>query len=130
MQLTAYSDYSLRVLMHTALCPGRRVTVVEVTNAYRILHNHLVKIVHELGCNGYLETRRGIGEGFTLVRSPEQIGVSDIVRLGEKTEKVIECTARRDGPCRISPVCRLKGVLYEVAGAFSKCSIATRWPTS
>lgn len=120
MQLTAYSDYSLRVLIHTALCSERRVTVDEVANAYGISRNHLVKIVHELGCNGYLETRRGIGGGFTLARPPEQIGVGDIVRLGEKTAKVIECTARREGPCRISPVCRLKGVLDEAAEAFFK----------
>lgn len=120
MQMTAYSDYSLRVLMHAALCSGRRVTVDEVANAHGISRNHLVKIVHELGRNGYLETRRGVDGGFTLARSPEEIGVGDIIRLGEKSEKVIECADRREGPCRIRSVCRLKGMFDEAAEAFFK----------
>ena len=118
MQITAYSDFSLRVLMHAALNNERRVTVDEVADTYGISRNHLVKIVHELGRSGYLKTQRGIGGGFKLARPADKIRIGDIVRLSEKTATVIECNSRREGPCRLRHVCRIKGILNEAAAAF------------
>lgn len=118
MQISAYSDYSLRVLMYAALRSPARITIDEVAVAFGISRHHLVKIVHDLGRSGYLETYRGIGGGFTLARPADEIGVGDIVRLGEESETVIECKRMRGGPCRIRVVCRLKGVLDEAAAAF------------
>lgn len=118
MQLSAYSDYSFRVLMHAALCSPKRVTVDEVAEVFSISRHHLVKIVHDLGRHGYLETHRGIGGGFTLARPAEKIPLGDIVRLGEETETVIECTDTKNHLCRIFPACRLKGVLDQAAAAF------------
>jgi Rrf2 family nitric oxide-sensitive transcriptional repressor len=120
MQLSAYSDYSLRVLIHAGLRSPERVTVDEVAKAYDISRHHLVKVVHDLGRSGYLETHRGIGGGFTLGRPPEKIRLGDIVRLGEETETVFECTDKQDRMCRLYPVCRLKDVLDEAAAAFFK----------
>jgi len=118
MRLSSYSDYSIRVLMQTALRRPKRVTVDEVAGTFGISRHHLVKIVHALGRSGYLQTQRGIGGGFTLALPPEKIRLGDIVRLGEETDKVIECEDRRGQPCRIAPACRLKGVLDEAAAAF------------
>lgn len=118
MQLSAYSDYSFRVLMHAALRNPERTTVDEVAQAFGISRHHLVKIVHDLGRQGYLKTHRGIGGGFTLGRPADQILLGDIVRLGEETETVIECTDQQTHQCRLFPACRLKDVLDEAASAF------------
>jgi Rrf2 family transcriptional regulator, nitric oxide-sensitive transcriptional repressor len=118
MQLSAYSDYSLRVLMHAALCRTERTTVDEVADAFGISRHHLVKVVHDLGRSGYLETHRGIGGGFTLGRPAEKIRLGDIVRLGEETDRVIECADKENRQCRLFPACRLKDVLDEAAAAF------------
>lgn len=118
MRLSFYSDYALRVLMQTALRHPERVTVDEVAATFGISRHHLVKIVHDLGGHGYLQTYRGVGGGFALARSPEEIRIGDIVRLGEETDKVIECKDRGGQPCRIVPACRLKGVFDEAAAAF------------
>ena len=118
MQVSAYSDYSIRVLMHTALRHPARVTVDEVAETFGISRHHLVKVVHDLGRGGYLETRRGIGGGFTLAKPPEEIRLGDIVRLGEESETVIDCMDRSSRTCRLLPCCRLKGVLDEAAAAF------------
>lgn len=118
MQLSAYSDYSVRVLMQTALRHPERVTVDEVAGTYGISRHHLVKVVHDLGRSGYLVTRRGIGGGFTLARPCEEIRLGDIVRLGEESETVIDCKDKDNRVCRIFPACRLKGVLDEAARAF------------
>ena len=118
MRLSAYSDYSLRVLMQAALRSPERVTVDQVAETFGISRHHLVKVVHDLGRTGYLQTQRGIGGGFTLGRAPEEIRLGDIVRLGEETETVIDCMDKPNHPCRIFPACRLKGVLDEAASAF------------
>lgn len=118
MQLRTYSDYSIRVLMFTALRRPERVTVDEVAEAFSISRHHLVKIVHGLGCRGYLDTHRGVGGGFTLARPPQEIRLGDIVRLGEETETVIGCTDQQNQRCRLLPACRLKSVLDEAAAAF------------
>jgi len=118
MQLSAYSDYSIRVLMQAALRHPERVTVTEVAATYGISRHHLVKIVHDLGRNGYLATQRGSGGGFTLARPPGEIVLGDVVRLGEETETVIQCRDGANRACRLLPRCRLKGVLDEAAAAF------------
>jgi len=118
MQLSAYSDYSLRVLIHATLRAPERVTIDEVAEAFGISRNHLVKVVHALGRNGYLATRRGIGGGFTLAMPAGKIMLGKVVRLTEADETVIDCKDRNSRQCRIFPVCRLKGVLDEAAAAF------------
>jgi Rrf2 family nitric oxide-sensitive transcriptional repressor len=120
MRLSAYSDYSMRVLMLAALRSPARITVNEVADTFGLSRHHLVKVVHDLGRHGYLLTHRGVGGGFTLARSPREIHLGDIVRLGEESETVIDCTGRSVGPCRLFPACRLKGVLHEAASAFFK----------
>ena len=52
MQLSTYSDYSIRVLMQTALRAPARVTVDEVADTFGISRHHLVKVVHDLGVLG------------------------------------------------------------------------------
>ena len=118
MRLSTYSDYSIRVLMHAALRAPARVTVDEVADTFGISRHHLVKVVHDLGRSGYLTTHRGVGGGFTLARASEDIRLGDIVRLGEETETVIDCTDGEKRRCRLLPACRLKGVLDEAAAAF------------
>lgn len=118
MKLSAYSDYSIRVFKQAALRRPERVTVDEVAQTFSISRHHLVKVVHDLGRSGYLETRRGIGGGFTLARPPEEIRLGDIVRLGKESETVIDCMDEANRACRLFPACRLKGVFDEAAAAF------------
>jgi Rrf2 family nitric oxide-sensitive transcriptional repressor len=118
MRLSAYSDYSIRVLMQAALRHPERVTVDEVAGTFGISRHHLVKVVYDLGRGGYLATRRGSGGGFTLARPPEEIRLGDIVRLGEESETVIDCRDRNHRTCPLLPCCRLKVVLEEAAAAF------------
>ena len=118
MRLSKFSDYSLRVLMHAALRAPALITIDEVAKAFGISRNHLVKVVHALGINGFLATRRGIGGGFTLGLPLQKIGIGDVVRLTEADEIVIDCKNRQGCLCRIFPACRLKGALDNAASVF------------
>jgi Rrf2 family nitric oxide-sensitive transcriptional repressor len=117
MQLTQYTDYSLRTLIALALSPGERSTVSEVSRAYGISRNHLVKVVGRLAELGYVETIRGKGGGVRLARRPQQIGVGEVVRAMEAELGVVGCLQNEGASCVISPVCRLKTIF---SGATTK----------
>lgn len=118
MQLTRYSDYSLRVLIYLAVRPRQLATIDEIARAYGISRAHLMKVVHQLGRGGFLETVRGRGGGFQLARVPEEIGVGEVVRFTEGTLDLVECFDPATSRCRIEPACALQGVLKEGLDAF------------
>lgn len=118
MRLTTFTDYTIRVLIYIGLRPGELATISELADAYQISRNHLMKVVHHLGQAGYIETLRGKGGGFLLARTPETINIGTLVRATEQHSSLVECFVEGDCDCRISPACRMKGVLSEALDAF------------
>ena len=53
MQLSLHADYALRVLLYLGADPGRVVSSQEMSSAYGISRNHLVRVVQTLGEHGY-----------------------------------------------------------------------------
>jgi Rrf2 family nitric oxide-sensitive transcriptional repressor len=118
VQLTSYSDYSLRVLMYLALEPERLVTIEDIARAYGISKSHLMKVVHQLGRRGYVETVRGRRGGLRLARPPEKIRVGEVVRATEENMALVECFEAGAGQCVIEAACGLRAVLHEALDAF------------
>mgnify|MGYP003576251732 CR=1 FL=1 len=118
MKLTTFTDYSLRVLIYLATQPRQRATISQVAAAYQVSENHLVKVVHFLGRQGWLRNVRGKGGGLELALPPERIGLGQVVRCTEGQGGVAECLGESSGDCCIAPSCRLKGILSEAVTAF------------
>jgi len=118
MKLTAFTDYSLRVLIYLAADPSRRATIAEIAKTFDISENHLTKVVHLLGKEGWIETVRGKGGGILLAKQPQDICIGKVVRDTEGAALPAECFAVDGGHCLISNCCRLKGVLAEAVNAF------------
>jgi len=119
VRLTVYTDYSLRTLMYLGV-RGREnlVTIQEIANAYQISKNHLMKVTHDLGKHGYIETIRGRGGGIRLALEPDQINIGDVVRKTEDDFHLVECFNPEGNLCKISPECRLKFALHEALKAY------------
>ncbi|HKI65324.1 MAG TPA: Rrf2 family transcriptional regulator [Burkholderiales bacterium] len=118
MRLTTFSDYSLRVLMYLGAHDARLATVGEIAAAYGVSENHLVKVVHYLAQQGYIETTRGKGGGMRLARPPAKINVGEVVRGTEESLTLVECFDQATSGCRIEAACLLKGVLSRAMDAF------------
>src|SRR4051812_42531669 len=110
MKLTAFTDYSLRVLIYLATQPGRRATIAQIAGAFEVSENHLVKVVHHLGKNGWLTNVRGKGGGLELAHVPARINIGSVVRQTEGAAAVAaECFSGAGSHCVIARSCRLKG---------------------
>lgn len=118
MQLTLYTDFSLRALIYLGLRRDRLATVSEIAESYGISRNHLVKVVHNLASLGYIHSTRGKGGGLSLARAPELINIGDVVRHTEVNFNIVECFDGKHNRCPITAMCRLKGVLSDAAEAF------------
>lgn len=118
MRLTVYTDYSLRLLMFLALKGEELATIAEIAKAYAISKNHLMKVAHQLGVAGYVETVRGKGGGLRLAREPKDIVLGEVVRRTEPDMMLVPCFDTANASCAISAGCMLRGVLFEARDAF------------
>jgi Rrf2 family nitric oxide-sensitive transcriptional repressor len=110
MRLTTMTDYALRLLMYVAHQPDRLCTIAEVADAYGISQAHLMKITHQLGLAGFVETVRGKGGGMRLAAAPAAINLGAVVRAVEPDFALVECFGS-ENRCALTSYCRLAGVL-------------------
>ena len=118
MHLTRYTDYSLRTLIYLGTRPEKLATISEIAAYHDISRNHLMKVVHQLGANGYIDTLRGKGGGIKLARPPEQIVVGDVVRSMEENMDIVACFQPDFNACVLAPACRLKTAMAEALQSF------------
>ncbi|MDN7226665.1 Rrf2 family transcriptional regulator [Planococcus liqunii] len=119
MRLTMYTDYSLRVLIYLASTEEDKLsTIQEISDAYNISKNHLMKVTFELGKAGFIHTVRGRGGGIRLADLPENINIGTVVRRMEDDFHLVECFDMEHNRCPIAPVCGLRGVLGKALHAY------------
>ena len=118
MRLTTFSDYTLRVLIYLAVQERSVSTIAEIAEAYGISKNHLMKVVHQLANEGYVETTRGKGGGVSLKLSPEEISIGRVLRRTEADSALVECFRPGGSDCRIEAGCQLRGVFRQAQEAF------------
>jgi len=118
MRLTLRTDYALRILMYVALKGEALSTISQVVRDFGISQGHVMKVVHDLGKKGYLETIRGKNGGFRLARKASQINVGAVVRDMEEELGVVGCLQDQKGFCAIEKHCVLRGALRDATTAF------------
>lgn len=118
MQLTLFSDYTLRTLMYLGSHPGQVVPASVVSEAFGTSSDHMAKAAKWLTQHGYVTALRGKTGGLSLVRDPRTIRVGQLLRETEPHLDLVECFDRERNTCPITPVCRLKHALHQARSAF------------
>ncbi len=117
MRLTLMTDYAMRLLMYVAQRPDRLCTIAEVARAYDVSEAHLMKVTHQLGLNGWIETVRGKGGGMRLAHPPEKINLGAVVRSMESDFQLTECFGSGN-QCLLTGSCRLTAIVDEALHSF------------
>ena len=118
MRLTVYTDYALRLLMYLAVTQDQLATIAEIAESFDISRNHLMKVAHQLGVAGYVETVRGRGGGLRLAKSVEAIRLGEVVRHTEPDMAIVQCFKPLSAPCTIRPCCVLRRAMEKAHDAF------------
>jgi Rrf2 family nitric oxide-sensitive transcriptional repressor len=113
MQLTKFTDYSLRVLMYIAKKETKLSTVAEIATYYSISQNHLVKIVHNLSLLGYIESLKGKNGGIKLLKKPKDINLKALILEIEPNFFIFECFDKNNNTCIITEMCSVKEIINE-----------------
>ena len=116
MQLTRFTDLGLRVLMYLTHQPRiTPVTISEIAERFTVSRNHLVKVVHFLGQQGWVITTRGKGGGLALTHEPASYRLGDLIHVMEGGRPLIDCA---EPPCALREGCRLNTALDKALDAF------------
>lgn len=117
MRMTLWTDYALRTLIYVGANGERLSTIAEIAESFDVSKAHLMKVVNQLGRQGYVETVRGRSGGIRLCRPPAQIRIGAVVRETEEDLAVMGCLGQA-GFCRIEGCCVLRRALREAMLAF------------
>ena len=115
MQLNKFSDYALRVLMYISQERDTPYTIAEIAENLQVSENHLVKIVHFMAKQNWINTTRGKGGGIRLNPNSLVLKLGTIVRILEGNLQIVECNTP---PCVLRSHCGLKGILDQAVEQF------------
>lgn len=121
MHLTAFTDYSLRVLLYLGNQPTTKLSSIkEIASLYNLSSHHLSKIVFELGKLGLIETIRGRNGGIKLAKKANEINIGWVIQQTEDNLELVECFNKKNNACILTAACRLKHVFNEALEAYLK----------
>lgn len=112
MKLTRYSDYAMRVMIYLGTADGLS-SIREISHAFDISQNHLMKVVQDLAGAGFIQSVRGRNGGIRLSKPAAMINLGTLLRHTEALDEVIDCST-----CLIAPACGLPPILCEATSAF------------
>lgn len=118
MQLSKFTDYALRTLMHLAAAEGHQLTTRQIAEIHDVKYNHLAKVTQWLVREGYSVSTRGRTGGISLTKAPEDINLGKLVRKLESHSDLVECMRPDGGNCILSQCCGLSTALIAAQDAF------------
>lgn len=119
MELTTFTDYSLRLLIYLARSPRPQSSIDEMSEYYEVSRHHVAKIVKRLSDLGYVDTTRGKNGGVALAKEPAEINIGLVIRQVEPHFNIVECIGRGgESNCVIHGSCQLKGALLTARSHF------------
>ncbi len=84
-------EYALRAVVYLASEAPEACTTKQIHGATKVKQAYLSKILQRLAKKGIVQTRRGIGGGVTLAKSPENLTILDVVNAVEPIERIKTC---------------------------------------
>ena len=102
MQLTRGGEYAIRGMLYLARQPrGKKVMTSTIARASDIPDSFLAKVLQILARAGIVESYRGTGGGFSLLKPVEEITLRQIVEAVEGDIALNECLVHKNACKRV-----------------------------
>lgn len=112
MRLTKSADFAMRILICLAQENGP-LTMPVLADRLQISYHHLSKLVQKLRKAQVLHTLQGKNGGVSLLSTPQEISLRQIIDLIDGPTALAECLDQ-EGECAFSCDCKLKVALSGV----------------
>ncbi len=121
MKLSRKGEYALRAMIVLGVEYGGGPTQIqEIADRERIPKKFLEQILLELKRAGLLESTRGVGGGYRLIKPPEEVTVAQIVRIIDGPLAPLSCVSRlAHVKCPEQDGCGLYKVMKDVRDAIA-----------
>ncbi len=124
--ITQTAEYALRAVVFLAKDPAGPHITRSIAKATRVPMGYLAKVMQTLVRAGLVHSRRGLGGGFTLGRSPEEISILDVVNAVDPLQRIRSCPLNlpehRDSLCPLHR--RLDRAMADIEEALGAATIA------
>ena len=85
------AEYALRAVLHLARSPELSQSTREIATITRVPSPYLSKVMQALSRAGMVHPQRGVHGGFSLVRSPEEITIYDVINAVDPNRRIEGC---------------------------------------
>ena len=119
-------EYALRAVVHLADHSPQPRTTDQIAEATLVPKPYLSKVIQGLCAANVLQSKRGVGGGVALVKSPEELTILDVVNAVEPIERIRECPlGLKAHGVRLCPLHkRMDNALAMVEAAFRDTTLA------
>ena len=99
--MTRKTKYGLKAMLELARAHGRGpVLIAELSEQEQLPRKFLEGILVELKHRGLVQSRKGPGGGYQLVRPPDQISVGEVIRALDGPLALVSCVSQTAyAPC-------------------------------
>ena len=85
------AEYALRAIAYLASGPNDPHITREIAEATKVPSGYLAKVMQTLVKAGLVQSRRGLGGGFTLDQPPQAISILDVVNAVDPLQRILAC---------------------------------------
>jgi Rrf2 family protein len=112
--ITRATEYAIRAVLFLAKQPrGEVVFKKDICRTQNITPAFLTKIFQPLIKAGIVGSQRGVGGGFFLLKSPEEVTLLEVVQAQEGPLYLNQCLTR-EGACERDVFCPIHGAWREI----------------
>ena len=85
------AEYALRAIVALAQAEGEAIVTARIAEVTKVPAGYLAKVLQTLGRGGLVQSKRGLGGGFTLARPAEEISVLEVVDAVDPLKRIERC---------------------------------------
>lgn len=111
--ITRNTDYAIRALIYICGRKNKITSVSELVAKTKIPRPFLRKLLQILNKKGILRSSKGQKGGFMLAAEPQEIFLTDLIRIFQGSLKLNECLFKKE-PCVKKSICPLNKVIRDI----------------